>query len=84
MKRRVTISGPARRDLRRLAPTIASRVLDAISHYADTGFGDVVRLQGWDNEFRLRVGDWRVRFRIIEPDLIEIIRVLPRGRAYRN
>lgn len=85
MKRRVIISGPARRDLRRLAPNVAARILDAISRFAETEVGDVVRLHGSPIEYRLRVGDWRVRFRIgDENDVIEIIRILPRGRAYRG
>jgi mRNA interferase RelE/StbE len=60
-------------------------VVEAIYRYAETEHGDVVRLRGIDNEFRLRVGDWRVRFRIVDDNAtIEIIRVLPRGRAYRD
>jgi mRNA interferase RelE/StbE len=47
--------------------------------------GDIRKLQGSDNEWRLRVGEWRVRF---APDNdrreIVILRVLPRGRAYRD
>jgi mRNA interferase RelE/StbE len=84
VRRHVEISRPAQRDLRRLDPGVASRVLEAIGRYADTGYGDVTRLHGIDEEYRLRVGDWRVRFRLRQPDLVEIIRVLPRGRAYRD
>ncbi|MGI8856207.1 MAG: type II toxin-antitoxin system RelE family toxin [Thermomicrobiales bacterium] len=47
--------------------------------------GDIRKLQGSANEWRLRVGDWRIRF---APDdsrhEIIILRVLPRGRAYRD
>lgn len=47
--------------------------------------GDVVRLAGIDDEWRLRVGDWRVRFtRDLETGVIQVLRVLPRGRAYRD
>jgi mRNA interferase RelE/StbE len=36
-------------------------------------------------EWRLRVGDWRVRFdRDDEARVIVVLRVLPRGRAYRE
>jgi mRNA interferase RelE/StbE len=45
---------------------------------------DVRRLQGKE-EWRLRVGDWRVRFTRRPADkLIVVLRVLPRGRAYRD
>jgi mRNA-degrading endonuclease RelE of RelBE toxin-antitoxin system len=45
---------------------------------------DVRKLAGAD-EHRLRVGDWRVRFRR-DPEVREIVvlRVLPRGRAYER
>ncbi len=34
-------------------------------------------------EWRLRVGDWRVRFeRDAEAHTISVVRILPRGRAY--
>lgn len=83
--KRVVISGPARRDLRRLTPRIAERVAQALSRFAQTGQGDVSRLQGSVGEFRLRVGDWRVRFTLTDDaQTIEVSRILPRGRAYRD
>jgi mRNA-degrading endonuclease RelE of RelBE toxin-antitoxin system len=43
---------------------------------------DVRRLTG-SPEYRIRVGDWRVRFALdTEAHLIVVQRVLPRGRAY--
>ena len=77
---------PAERDLRRLDRPVRQRIFDALDRFI-TNYpqGDVVRLQGIDPpEYRLRVGDWRVRFR---PDpasnTIVVLRVLPRGEAYR-
>jgi len=47
--------------------------------------GDIVKLAGSDDEWRLRVGDWRVRFtRDRERRVVQVLRVLPRGRAYRD
>lgn len=44
--------------------------------------GDVRRLVD-STEYRLRVGDWRVRFGVDGKRLlITVVRVLPRGRAY--
>ena len=88
----------ARSDLNRLDRQVAQRVVRAVRRYAETGQGNIVRLRGSEDEFRLRVGDWRVRFidfsttRAAEPPgegevqvrIIEIQRVLPRGRAYRD
>lgn len=45
--------------------------------------GDVVKLQGLVNDYRLRVGDLRVIFSI-QDDIITIKDVLPRGQAYKR
>jgi mRNA-degrading endonuclease RelE of RelBE toxin-antitoxin system len=75
----------ARRDLKRLDPPVQGRVVDAVEHFARTGEGDVVRLVDVvPPEYRLRVGSWRVRFaRDDEHRLLDVLRVLPRGKAYR-
>lgn len=74
----------AEKDLRRLDRQVAERVRQAIRRFAATGAGDVVRLSG-ESDLRLRVGDWRVRFDYDEDrHALIILRVLPRGRAYRG
>ena len=75
----------ARRDLKRMDPPVQRRVVDAVALYSQTGHGDVKRLSGVNPaEFRLRVGDWRVRFATdSEEKRLTVLRVLPRGRAYR-
>lgn len=45
--------------------------------------GDVKKLAGLENDFRLRVGDLRVLFSI-EEDKIIINNILPRGQAYKR
>ena len=57
----------------------------ALDRLAETGHV-VTRLQGIEPpEWRLRVGEWRVRFRYdYQRRTIEVLRVLPRGRAYRD
>jgi len=44
--------------------------------------GDVKKLQGQKNAYRLRVGDYRILFDM--DGEIEITNVLPRGDAYKN
>lgn len=81
---RVVVDDRARKDLRRIDPPIRKRILSAIERLAQSAelTGDVKRLQG-SHEFRLRVGDWQVRFERENRKLtIIIVRVLPRGRAY--
>jgi mRNA interferase RelE/StbE len=80
----VVLTASAQRDLRRLDRPVAGRVLDTLARLADTGQGDVTRLQGVADEWRLRVGDWRVRFRYDHPTrTLAVLRILPRGQAYR-
>ena len=46
-------------------------------------FGDIKKLKGFQNEYRLRVGNYRVLFSL-EDDIITIKDVLPRGQAYKH
>ena len=74
----------ARRDLSRLDPQIQDRVIVAVQRLATTGEGDVLRLRGVQPpEWRLRVGQWRVRFRRNTAEqILDLLRVLPRDQAY--
>ncbi len=75
----------ARRDLRRLDPPVQRRVIDALDRLVgDPPAGDVVKLTGAADEWRLRVGNWRVRFQRDGEGVVQVTRVLPRGRAYRD
>jgi mRNA-degrading endonuclease RelE of RelBE toxin-antitoxin system len=76
----------AQHDLRHLDRQVAARVQRAVEWLAETEQGDVVRLKGEvPPQWRLRVGDWRVRFRFDRnAGAILVQRVLPRGRAYRE
>jgi len=84
---RVEITRPAARDLTRLDKPIQARILAALDGLkTDPPTGDIKRLTGpKPPQWRLRVGDWRVRFNR-EPATrsVLILRVLPRGRAYRD
>ena len=55
-------SREARTDLDRAPAQMQRRVVAAVERYAGTGYGDIVRVEGTD-QLRLRVGQWRVRFR---------------------
>jgi len=43
--------------------------------------GDVKKLKGYSNAYRLRVGDYRILFDM--NGKIEITNILPRGEAYK-
>lgn len=75
----------ARRDMRRLDRPVQKRVVDALDRLVgEPPVGDVVKLTGADGEYRLRVGDYRVRFAHDNAGTVLVLRVLPRGRAYRD
>ena len=81
---RVVVDDRARKDLRRIDPPTRDRILSAILRPAQGAelAGDIRRLSG-SGEYRLRVGDWRVRFERDDRQLtIIVVRVLARGRAY--
>lgn len=78
------VTPQARRDLRRLDPPVKRRIVDALDRFVEDPFAADIRKLN-PVEWRLRIGDWRVRFTFDdERRLIVVLRVLPRGRAYRN
>jgi mRNA interferase RelE/StbE len=74
---------PARADVRRIDRTNAMRILTALHRFAQTGEGDIKKLQGDSEELRLRVGDYRVRFTEEPHDTLIIHSVRHRSEAYR-
>ncbi len=82
-KRHVEWTDPAKADLRAIDQSTALRILHAIARYLATSDGDVKHLQNVDPpQLRLRVGDYRVRFRDLG-DVILVIAVKHRREAYR-
>jgi mRNA-degrading endonuclease RelE of RelBE toxin-antitoxin system len=56
-----------------------------VERYARSGHGDIVKLEGMGDEYRLRIGDWRVRIEYDdEARTVVVLRVLPRGRAFQR
>ena len=81
------IAPSARRDIKRLDRQVQARVIEALEGLrAEPAQDDITRLTGISPPaWRLRVGDWRIRF-ARDPDnrTVTVLRVLPRGRAYRD
>ena len=73
----------ARDDLRKIEKAIALHILRVLARYAVTKQGDVKQLKNSDPpEYRLRVGEYRVRFEF-RGTLIAILAVKHRREAYR-
>ena len=74
----------AESDLADLPYQIRARVVAALDRLAETGHGDPLKLHGREAEWRLRVGQWRVRLTFIKENrTIEVLRVQHRREAYR-
>ena len=86
MRREVEWRRRALTDLAALEPQIRRRVEDAIERMAADGRRDSLRkLHGRNDEWRLRVGDWRVILTFDHPNnAITIWQVLHRREAYRR
>ncbi|HMD70803.1 MAG TPA: type II toxin-antitoxin system RelE/ParE family toxin [Bryobacteraceae bacterium] len=84
MAERVIFSAEARADIRAIDRETALRVLKALARFLLTSTGNVKQLEGFDpQQYRLRVGDWRVIFRKSGADTIEVVHVRNRREAYR-
>lgn len=72
------------KDLAGLQPSLRERAIRRLDAYAETPDAphhDVIHLVGTE-EYRLRVGDWRVVFRI-RGDRLEVLRIGHRREVYR-
>lgn len=85
MTRRIQWTRKAVADMSKLDAPTRHRVLQAVEALCSEGKGEVRRLRGGSDEWRLRVGDWRVRFSYdASAGAIVVLRVLHRSRAYRD
>jgi len=84
--RQIRITQRAERDLKQLPAPDQARIRAALDGLTSRPpIGDIRKLHGIEGEWRLRVGDWRVRFMLsADGRSVEVLRVLPRGRAYRD
>ena len=69
----------AKGDIRQIEREQAMQILLELTKFAKTGEGDIKRLKAPD-QYRLRVGDYRVRFKLMDDEDIRIVRV-PSGIA---
>ena len=84
MSRRAEWAKRALKETARLDAPTRQRVLAAVRRLCEESHGDVRRLQGTDEVYRLRVGDWRIIFSYPDDLTILVHRVRPRGDAYKD
>ncbi len=81
----VEFTRSAQKEVKKLPPGVAKRVLAAIDGLSGNPRKGHVRPMTGSKSWRLRVGEYRVVYDIHDKKLvILIIRVRPRGSAYRS
>ena len=82
-RKKIAWRDQAKAQLRAIDQPTALRILHALAGFAATGEGDVKRLQDIEPpEFRLRVGDYRLRFHD-DGQTLYVTAVKHRREAYR-
>jgi len=81
----VVFARSARKELQRLDPQVARRILKTIEALlTNPRPPGVAKLEGARDLWRIRVGEWRVVYRISDPDrLVDIVTVRHRRDVYR-
>ena len=83
MAKKIAWTDRARADVRAIDRETARDLLHGLASFLASEQGDIKRLQGIDPpEFRLRLGEYRVRFHDLG-DTIEVLRVKHRKDACR-
>lgn len=85
-KWQVLIQRRAEKSLRRLDKPLRQRIRQVINQLAtDPRPQGCKKLAGYDNLYRMRVGNWRISYAIEDDQLIVlVVEIASRGRAYRN
>jgi len=81
----VVFARSARKELQNLDPQVARRILGQVEVLVtDPRPSGVVKLEGTTDLWRIRVGQWRVVYRVSDRDrLVDVIAVRHRSDAYR-
>jgi len=81
----IVFARSARKELQNLDPQVARRILKQVEALASGPRpSGVTKLEGANDLWRIRVGQWRVVYRISDHDrLIDVIGVRHRSEAYR-
>jgi mRNA interferase RelE/StbE len=74
-----------RKDLRKLPPNAADKIVEAVENLAANPFPHgAEKLSGSEHAYRIRLGDYRIVYEVVtESKLVEIQRVRHRKDVYR-
>jgi mRNA-degrading endonuclease RelE of RelBE toxin-antitoxin system len=82
---RVVLAADAPEDISRLPLTIRARfdaVITRLERWPAVSGAKPLQKE-WKGHYRIRLGDWRVIFRVVRPDLI-VVRVAHRSTVYED
>jgi mRNA interferase RelE/StbE len=82
----IIVTKSIQKDLDNLPNDIKSRVYSKISHLSEDPRPDgVTKLKSYENEYRIRIGDYRVRYEILDKDeTILLLQCKHRWEVYKN
>lgn len=85
MRYQVLLERKALKQFEKLSLGVRSRVLEALRVLEDEGFSkrlDIVKLRGYENQYRIRIGRYRVLFETGPEKTFLVHSILPRKAAY--
>lgn len=82
----IIVTKSIQRDLDNLPNDIKARIYSKISQLAeDPRPNGVPKLKGYENEYRIRIGDYRVRYEILDKDeTVLLLQCKHRREVYKN
>ena len=81
----VLLERKAFKQLEKLSGDMRSRIVEALHTLRDEGFSrrlDITKLRGYKNQYRIRVGKYRILFELRPERTVIIYAILPRKVAY--
>lgn len=84
MKYKVFLERKASKKLEKIEQPHRDAIKNKITKLKD-GFApelDIKKLKGYPNHYRLRVGQYRILFKLLEDYIIIVFAILPRKKAY--
>jgi len=85
MKYRVFLERKASKQLESLDKNLQKRIKDRLKLLEQEGFSlklDIKKLKGYRNQYRLRIGEYRILFEIQKKYTLVVYAILPRKSAY--
>ncbi|MEC4892213.1 MAG: type II toxin-antitoxin system RelE/ParE family toxin [Oscillatoria sp. PMC 1051.18] len=82
----VVIPKPVQKQLDSLPDVVRDRVLEKLTLLTENPRPDgVVKLKGYENEYRIRIGNYRVRYEIHDDEnIVILLRCKHRQDVYKN